>query len=191
MGPRAPAWTSPPRLDADGALTGAAWQGRRADGSSIAGHNSPAAVIRAAVTWACTLDERPVIPGIEAQARREATGATQADLARLMGLTRPHTISRWESGARAPRDPASYLAAIEELEALADDLYEQALADGRATGRLPVWDTDRDYWAATPTADQQGTPAAMARVAAAHAQTALRAQGITARIIHGPTGASS
>ncbi|WP_159626732.1 helix-turn-helix domain-containing protein [Actinomyces sp. zg296] len=173
------------RLDAAGALTGAAWQGRRADGASIAGHGSTSAAIAAARDWAATLDQRPVITGAEAQARREATGATQADLARLMGLAGPNTISRWETGARAPRDPRTYLAAIEELEALADDLYQQALADGQASGRLVVWDRDHDYWAAVPTAAQQATPAAMARVAAARAAAALRAQGAAVRIIPG------
>lgn len=175
-----------PRQDAAGALTGAAWQGRRADGASIAGHGSTSAALAAARSWASALDERPVITGVEAQARREAAGATQADLARLMGLAGSNTISRWESGARAPRDPRTYLAAIEELEALADDLYQQALADGQASGRLTVWDRDRDYWAAVPTAARQGTPAAMHRVAAARAAWTLRAQGAAVRIVSGP-----
>ena len=179
-----------PRLDADGALTGAAWQGRRAAGSSIAGHGSPEAAIRAAAQWASTLDERLVIPGTEAQARREATGATQADLARLMGV-RPHTISRWESGARAPRNPVSYLVSLQTLEAWGEELYQQALDEGRSTGVIPVWDTDRDYWAASPDACLHGIPAAVHRVAAARAQRALAADGVTAPITPGPTGVAS
>lgn len=171
-----------PRLNAAGTLTGAAWQGRRTDGSSIAGHGSTNAALTAARQWASTLDQKPVITGIEARARREATGATQADLARLMGLAGSNTISRWESGTRAPRDPRTYLAAIIELEGLADDLYQQALTRGKTSGHLTVWDHDHDYWTAVPTAAQQGTPAAMHRVAAARATATLTAQGIPVRI---------
>lgn len=173
-----------PRLDGDGAITGAAWAGQRADGSSITGHGSVDAVLAAATDWGSSLDARPVISGAEAQARREATGASQTDLARLMGVGQ-NAISRWEAGARAPRDPHSYLDAITELEALAEDLYQQALADGQLNGRLSVWRTDRAYWEAVPTAAQQGTPAAMHRVATARAVHTLRTQGVEMRIVAG------
>lgn len=173
-----------PRLDDDGAITGAAWRGQRADGSAITGHGTVEGVLAAATDWGSSLDARPVISGAEAQARREATGASQTDLAQLMGVGQ-NAISRWESGARAPRDPHTYLDAVAELEARADDLYEQALADGRASGQLPVWRTDRAYWEAVPTAAMRQTPAAMHRVATARAALTLRTQGIEVRIVAG------
>lgn len=173
-----------PRLDDDGTITGAAWAGQRADGSAITGHGTVEGVLAAATDWGSSLADHPVISGAEAQARREATGASQTDLARLMSVGQ-NAISRWESGSRAPRDPHTYLAAVAELEALADDLYEQALADGKVGGQLPVWRTDRAYWEAVPTAAQQGTPAAMHRVATARAVHTLRTQGVEMRIVAG------
>lgn len=173
-----------PRLDADGTITGAAWRGQRADGSSIANHGTIDAVLAAATDWGATLADHPVISGAEAQSRREATGASQTDLARLMGVGQ-NAISRWESGSRAPRDPHTYLDAVAELEALAEILYQQALDDGRASGQLPVWRTDRAYWEADPAAAMRQAPAAMHRVATARATLTLRTQGISVRIVAG------
>jgi len=73
-------------------------------------------------------------------------------------------------------------AAINDLETLADALYQQAL-DTTTTGALAVWDTDHDYWAADPTAAQQRIPAAMHRVAAARAAHHHTRTGTNTRII--------
>ena len=189
-GPWGAALTIPPRLDADGALAGAAWRGRRADGSAIAGHGSPRAALAAAAEWAAALDRAPVLTGAELASRRARIGASQADIARALGIAQG-VVSQWESTRRAPRDPSTVLAVLEALEALADELYEQAVADGRATGLIPVWDTIGAYRAARPHHARQGASPAMARVAAARAQRALAADGITARITPGPTGAPS
>ncbi|WP_159626727.1 helix-turn-helix domain-containing protein [Actinomyces sp. zg296] len=173
-----------PRMDAHGALTGAAWRGRGADGASILGHGGPDAAVATAAAWAAGLDRVPAITGPELAARRAATGASQADLARLMGVGQG-VVSQWETGARAPRDPGAVAAAVEALEALADDLYQRALADGTATGRLPVWDTIGAWHAARPDEAGRGASPAMARVAAARAWHALRAQGKVVRITAG------
>ena len=170
------------RLDHTGAVTGAAWRGRGADGAAIHGHGSPDAAIRTARAWAADLDERPAVTPVELRARREATGASQTDLARRMGTTQG-TISQWENGSRAPRDPDDLAAAINDLETLADTLYQQALDTAATTGTLAVWDTDHDYWAADPTAAQQRIPAAMHRVAAARAAHHHTRTGTNTRII--------
>ena len=179
-----------PRLDAGGTLTGAAWRGRRADGSAIAGHGSPEAAVIAAGEWARTLDRVPVITGAELAARRAATGASQADLARAMGIAQG-VVSQWETAKRAPRDPSTVLRAVQGLEALADDLLAAALDEGRSTGVIPAWDTIGAYRAARPHHAGRGASPAMARVAAARAQRALAAEGVTARITPGPTRAGS
>lgn len=182
-GPRGASLTVRARLDESGQLTGMAWQGRRGDGGSVHGHGSADAAMTTASAWAAGLDDEPAITPAELRARREATGATQTDLARLIG-TSQSVVSQWESGARAPRDPAEVAAAVRELEALADDLYQEALhCAGGAV--LTVWGRDHDYWATDPGAAQQRTPAAMQRVAAARAAYALTQAGTPVRLVAG------
>lgn len=185
-GPWGAALSITPRLDGAGALTGAAWRGQRADASAIIGHGSPPAAVSAAADWASCLDRTPAITGVELAARRAATGATQADLARILDVGQS-VISQWESGRRAPRDPDAVAAAVDALEALADDLRRQALTDGATTGVVPVWDAPEAYRAARPDETGRGASPAMRRVAAARAWRELRAQGAHARIIPGHT----
>ncbi|WP_164505217.1 helix-turn-helix domain-containing protein [Actinomyces gaoshouyii] len=185
-GPWGAALSITPRLDDTGALTGAAWRGQRADASAIIGHGSPPAAVSAAADWASCLDRTPAITGVELAARRAATGATQADLARILDVGQS-VISQWESGRRAPRDPDGVLAAIEALEALANDLRDQAVDDGTTTGVVPVWDAPEAYRAARPDEVERGASPAMRRMAAARAWHDLRNQGSYARIIPGHT----
>ena len=181
-GPEGAGLTVTARLDQAGRLTGAAWQGRRANGAACHGHGRPEAAIAATTAWAASLDEQPIITPIGLRARREATGACQADLARLLGASQA-VISQWENGSRAPRDPAEVAEAITALEALADALCAQALHDGTTTGVLRTWATDTDYWAADPAAAAQHIPAAVHRMATACAARTLAQRGIPARII--------
>lgn len=95
------------------------------------------------------------------------------------------TPSAAGSLAPGPPRPRSYPEAIIEFEALADDRYTQALADGQVSERLSVWDSERDYWAAVPAAAQQATPAALHRVAEDRAAAILRDQGVDVRIVPG------
>lgn len=173
-----------PRLDSSGALAEVAWRGRAANGAQILGHGGAVVAVAAAAAWAAGLDQVPAITAAELAARRAATGASQADLARMMGVGQG-VVSQWESGRRAPRDPAAVLAAVEALEALAEDLRRRAVATGAATGRILTWDTIDDYRAACPQETGRGASPAMLRVATARAWHDLRAQGTHARIISG------
>ncbi len=64
-----------------------------------------------------TLAERSVPPARLARAIRVTAGASQAEVARELGVHRT-TIARWELGSRHPRPrvAAAYAALLRELE---------------------------------------------------------------------------
>lgn len=97
--------------------------------------------------------QQPLDP-IEIIARREALGLSQADLADHLDI-KQLTISRWETGARYPRDDTFLREALDTLEAFTADLAAElwaeltaqhaALADGERTLTLVTF-ADAESW---------------------------------------------
>src|SRR5690625_272819 len=120
---------------------------------------------------------------IELKARREALGLSQGDLAALLGVKQV-TISTWENGNRAPRDPSSVLdrlSALEDvLDAYVSEIVEQVehASAVRNTPAVEVttYATDSDWWEVDARAKAGRLPAALHRVAAAHACAEVRAE---------------
>lgn len=111
---------------------------------------------------------------IELQARREALGLSQAELAQRLGVSQA-IISAWENGTRSPRDPVDILTELAELADLQRDMIDQTIdriegASAKLNNpRVTVYTyrSDADYWADDSHAKTQGIPASMHRLATA------------------------
>ena len=125
------------RTDETGQLTGASWVGRGADGVSICNHGGVEAALEAARSWAAGLDELPVLTPAGLRARRQALGLSQADLAVVVGASQA-AVAQWESGGRAPRDPAQVSTALTKVEDQVSDITQQLIQVAKAR-------SDHDY----------------------------------------------
>ena len=176
-GPHGARLTVTARTARTGALTGAAWRGRSADGAAVHGHGRPPAALAAAARWAAGLDRTPAITPLAIRARRGALGLSQAELAGLLGMGQS-ALAQWETGARSPRDPEGVARALADLEDRAEDVVAAAVAAARqGAGVLTTYARDADWWAADPDAAAERIPAAVHRAAIARAAAALRRAG--------------
>ena len=110
---------------------------------------------------------------IELRARREALGLHQHELASWLNVAQA-TVSAWELGRRTI--PAGIHSELAELEEQLLDIADRMIEAGEAAGEDCVLFTyldDSQLAAAHPEMD--GWPAALHRVAAAHAAAELRA----------------
>lgn len=103
------------RTDKTGRLTGVSWSGRGADGASTHNHGGIEAATAAARSWAAGLDELPALTPAGLKARRQALGLSQAELGDIIDASQA-AVAQWETGARAPRDPAQVAAALAAAE---------------------------------------------------------------------------
>lgn len=103
------------RTDETGRLTGMSWSGRGADGASIHNHGGIEAATAVARSWAAGLDETPALTPAGLKARRQALGLSQAELGDIIDASQA-AIAQWETGARAPRNPAQVATALAAAE---------------------------------------------------------------------------
>ena len=102
--------------------------------------------------------------------RRKRLGLSQDELADPLDITQ-NTISRWENGSRAPRDPAGVLMKLHELDDLLDDLLDQVihLSTKDQAGRtvLTTYRADEHWWLADQHARDHTLPASLHQTATA------------------------
>lgn len=128
---------------------------------------------------------------IEIKARREALGLNQEDMAAILGVKQT-TLSRWESGVAAPRDPVEVSMTIANVEDLHDQIIDELCELGEHSSAvrdtagvvLRTYRTDAAYWEADARAREMRVPATLHRSAAAWARRILDAEeSIQARIV--------
>lgn len=119
----------------------------------------------------------PKLAPAELQTRRAGLGLSQSELADLLDTTQV-VVSRWETGAAAPRDPESVRALLAQYEsrllAAEDQMLEQAdqTAPDAAVGlRVPT----REEYARTDAA--RALPYSTYRVCVARVAAVLRGEG--------------
>ena len=61
---------------------------------------------------------------------RKSLGLDQGELAELLDVAQA-TVSRWEAGIRAPRDPVEVLMRLHELSDVFDDVVDDVVARRR------------------------------------------------------------
>ncbi|EJF47613.1 helix-turn-helix transcriptional regulator [Actinomyces massiliensis] len=109
---------------------------------------------------------------------RKRLGLDQAELAELLNVTQA-TISRWEAGIRAPRDPVEVLMHLHELSDVFDDIVDDviALAMSDAAGRviLTTYQINEHWWLADERARDLALPASMHQAATAQAAREISA----------------
>lgn len=129
------------RTDETGRLTGVSWSGRSANGAGIHGFGKIAGAVTAARRWAEGLDALPALTPVGLRARRQALGLSQTELAELLGVSQP-AYAQWESGTRAPRDPAQVAATLADIEdgltTRTQKIAHAAQADADAEGTKTV-----------------------------------------------------
>ena len=124
VGPWGARLTFTARTDETGRLTGISWSGRGADGASIHSHGGVEAATAVARQWAAGLDELPALTPAGLRARRQALGLSQAELANILGVSQA-AYAQWETGTRAPRNPAQVSATLADTEDQVNDLAQQ------------------------------------------------------------------
>lgn len=126
-----------------------------------------------------TDDPKP-FDGIELKARREGLGLNQEEMALVLGVKQA-TLSRWESGIAAPRDPVSVELALTQIEDLQNQLIDElcetaqhssALLDNPQV-KITTYRTDAAYWEADARARELTIPSGLHRCAAAWAKRTL------------------
>lgn len=121
--------------------------------------------------------------GVNIMIRRKALGLSQEDLADILDTTQI-TISRWETGARAPRDPVTndfilahweelFLDLMDELVSVAED--EEQLSNTTFV-TYPMYRTQAEYEERCPYA--KSVPyLGVYQMAVAHAAMLVRDEG--------------
>ena len=103
---------------------------------------------------------------------RKRLGLDQAELAELLNVTQA-TISRWEAGIRAPRDPVEVLMRLYELldtfDDVVNDVAELAMRDDDGRVILTTYEVDEHWWLADERARDLALPASMHQAATAQA----------------------
>ena len=103
---------------------------------------------------------------------RKSLGLDQGELAELLDVAQA-TVSRWEAGIRAPRDPVEVLMRLHELSDVFDDVVDDAVAlamrddDGRVI--LTTYKVDEHWWLADERARDLALPVSMHQAATAQA----------------------
>ncbi|WP_315072259.1 helix-turn-helix transcriptional regulator [Actinomyces massiliensis] len=107
---------------------------------------------------------------------RKSLGLDQDELAELLDVAQA-TVSRWEAGIRAPRDPVEVLMRLHELNDAFDDVVDDvvALAMRDDAGRviLTTYKVDEHWWLADERARDLALPASMHQAATAQAARAI------------------
>lgn len=165
------------RTDETGRLTGVSWSGRGADGASIHNHGGLEAAIAVARSWAAGLDELPALTPAGLRARRQALGLSQAELGDVIDASQA-AIAQWETGTRAPRNPAQVAAALaaaeDRLRRFTQQLTQTAKKHADHAGTRVVILTTLSSGSPIDSADL--TPA-LHRTATGHAYAQLRRDG--------------
>lgn len=117
---------------------------------------------------------------------RKSFGLDQDELAELLDVAQA-TVSRWEAGIRAPRDPVEVLMRLHELNDAFDDVVDDvvALAMRDDAGRviLTTYKVDEHWWLADERARDLALPASMHQAATALAAREISADDGTVVII--------
>ena len=103
---------------------------------------------------------------------RKSLGLDQDELAELLDVAQ-NTISRWEAGIRAPRDPVEVLMRLYELldtfDDVVNDVAELAMRDDDGRVILTTYEVDEHWWLADERARDLALPASMHQAATAQA----------------------
>lgn len=103
---------------------------------------------------------------------RKSLGLDQAELAELLDVAQA-TVSRWEAGIRAPRDPVEVLMRLYELldtfDDVVNDVAELAMRDDAGPVILTTYAIDEHWWLADERARDLALPASMHQAATAQA----------------------
>lgn len=103
---------------------------------------------------------------------RKSLGLDQDELAELLDVAQA-TVSRWEAGIRAPRDPVEVLMRLYELLDTFDDVVEGiaelAMRDDAGRVILTTYKVDEHWWLADERARDLALPASMHQAATAQA----------------------
>lgn len=165
------------RTDETGRLTGISWNGRGADGASVHNHGGVEAATAVARQWAAGLDELPALTPAGLRARRQALGLSQAELANILGVSQA-AYAQWETGTRAPRNPAQVSATLADTEDQVNDLAQQL---ARAAKTHADHDSTRVATLTTlvnsSPVNSSGLSPALHRTATGHAYAQLRRAG--------------
>lgn len=103
---------------------------------------------------------------------RKSLGLDQDELAELLDVAQA-TVSRWEAGIRAPRDPVEVLMRLYELldtfDDVVNDVVELAMRDDAGPVILTTYAFDEHWWLADERARDLALPASMHQAATAQA----------------------
>lgn len=99
---------------------------------------------------------------------RKSLGLDQDELAELLDVAQA-TVSRWEAGIRAPRDPVEVLMRLHELNDAFDDVVALAMRDDAGRVILTTYKVDEHWWLADERARDLALPASMHQAATAQA----------------------
>lgn len=109
---------------------------------------------------------------------RKSLGLDQDELAELLDVAQA-TVSRWEAGIRAPRDPVEVLMRLYELldtfDDVVDDVTELAMRDDNGRVILTTYAIDEHWWLADEQARDLALPASMHQAATAQAAREISA----------------
>jgi len=136
------------------------------------------------------MNEQKIDFALTLRCYRKSLGLDQDELAELLDVAQ-NTISRWEAGIRAPRDPVEVLMRLHELSDVFDDVVEDvvALAMRDAAGRviLTTYKIGEHWWLADDRARDLALPASMHQAATAQAAREISADDgtvVTIRASH-------
>lgn len=103
---------------------------------------------------------------------RKSLGLDQDELAELLDVAQA-TVSRWEAGIRAPRDPVEVLMRLYELldtfDDVVNDVVKLAMRDDDGRVILTTYEVDEHWWLADERARDLALPASMHQAATAQA----------------------
>lgn len=103
---------------------------------------------------------------------RKSLGLDQDELAELLDVAQA-TVSRWEAGIRAPRDPVEVLMRLYELldtfDDVVNDVAQLAMRDDDGRVILTTYEVDEHWWLADERARDLALPASMHQAATAQA----------------------
>ena len=111
---------------------------------------------------------------------RKSFGLDQDELAELLDVTQA-TVSRWEAGIRAPRDPVEVLMRLHELNDAFNDVVDDVVA--LAMRADATYKIDEHWWLADERARDLALPASMHQAATAQAAREISADDGTVVII--------
>lgn len=124
------------------------------------------------------MNEQKIDFALTLRCYRKSLGLDQDELAELLDVAQ-NTISRWEAGIRAPRDPVEVLMRLYELSDIFDDVVDDVVAlamrddDGRVI--LTTYKIGEHWWLVDERARDLALPASMHQAATAQAAREISA----------------